>query len=92
MIQKTLLALSDPTRREILKMLKKSDRTVGEITERFDISTPAISRHLSVLKEADLVISWREGKFIYYELNTSVLEDIMLFISDLKGGNGDEQK
>ena len=82
MIQKTLLALSDPTRREILKMLKKSDRTVGEITERFDISTPAISRHLSVLKEADLVISWREGKFIYYSSKTETIENIMEWLRD----------
>ena len=89
MIQKTLLALSDPTRREILKMLKKSDRTVGEITERFDISTPAISRHLSVLKEANLVTSWREGKFIYYELNTSVLDEVILWLGSLGGKNDD---
>jgi DNA-binding transcriptional ArsR family regulator len=64
----------------------------GEIVEKFDVTGASISRHLSVLKEADLIRDTREGKFIYYELNTSVLEDIMLFISDLKGGNGDEQK
>ena len=87
MIQKTLLALSDPTRREILKMLKKSDRTVSEITERFDISAPAISRHLSVLKEADLVRDCRDGKHIYYELNASVLEEVLLWLSALKGEN-----
>lgn len=76
MIQETLLALCDPTRREILKMLKKGPKTAGEICSRFDISTPAISRHLSVLRDADLVDSRREGKFIYYELTISPLEDL----------------
>ena len=67
MLQKTILALSDPTRREILKMLKKGSKTVGEIAERFDISPPAISRHLAVLRDAELVEARREGKFIVYE-------------------------
>ena len=80
MIQRTLLALSDPTRREILKMLRKGDRTVGEISERFDISAPAISRHLSVLKEADLVASRREGKYIYYSSRFEVIEDIREYL------------
>lgn len=82
MIQRTLLALSDPTRREILKMLKKSDRTVSEILERFDISAPAISRHLAVLKEANLVTSRREGKFIYYSPQFEVIEDIREFLGE----------
>ena len=82
MIQRTLLALSDPTRREILKMLKKSDRTVSEILERFDISAPAISRHLAVLKEANLVTSRREGKFIYYSPRFEVIEDIRDFLGE----------
>lgn len=68
MIQRTLLALSDPTRREILKMLKKGEKTAGEIAERFDISAPAISRHLSVLKDAELIAASREGKFLIYSL------------------------
>lgn len=74
MIQRTLLALSDPTRREILKMLKRGDRTAGEISERFDVSAPAISRHLSVLRDAELVLSRREGKFLYYSLSIEPLE------------------
>lgn len=74
MIQQTLLALSDPTRREILKMLKKGDKTAGEIAERFDISAPAISRHLSVLKDAELVVAQREGKFLLYSLYCEPLE------------------
>ena len=84
-LQQTLKALSDPTRREILNLLKSGKRSAGEITEHFDITTAAISRHLSVLKEADLIEDTREGKFIYYELNASVLEEILLWVSQLKG-------
>ena len=83
--QNTMKALSDPIRREILDMLKEKRLSAGQICERFDITDAAISRHLSVLKEADLVRDTREGKFIYYELSTSVLEEIMLWISSLKG-------
>ncbi|HCI63614.1 MAG TPA: ArsR family transcriptional regulator [Clostridiales bacterium] len=83
-LQQTLKALADPTRREILNLLKDGKRSAGEISERFDISAAAVSRHLSVLKDADLVTDTREGKFIFYELNTSVLEEILLWISDLK--------
>ncbi|MBQ2847701.1 MAG: winged helix-turn-helix transcriptional regulator [Clostridia bacterium] len=84
-IQNTLKALSDPTRREILNMLKKKTMSAGEISDKFDISFAAISRHLSVLKDADLIRDERDGKFIYYDLNASVLEEIMLWIKDLKG-------
>ncbi|MBE6788591.1 MAG: winged helix-turn-helix transcriptional regulator [Ruminococcaceae bacterium] len=85
-LQNTLKALSDPVRREILNMLKKGKLSAGEISDRFEISGAAVSRHLSVLKEADLVRDAREGKFIYYELNASVLEEIMLWLSEFKGG------
>ena len=88
-LQNTLKALSDPVRREILNILKKGRMTAGDITDRFDITSAAISRHLSVLKDADLVRDKREGKFIYYELNASVLEDIMLWIHDLKGDSNE---
>lgn len=84
-LQQTLKALADPTRREILNLLKKGKFSAGEITDHFDITAAAISRHLSVLKDADLIEDTREGKFIYYELNASVLEEIMLWITDLKG-------
>ena len=84
-IQSTLKALADPTRREILNILKRGSMSAGEISESFDISFAAISRHLSVLKDADLIRDERNGKFIYYELNASVLEEIMLWITDLKG-------
>ncbi len=89
-IQNTLKALSDPTRREILNMLKKGKLSAGEIVENFPVSGAAISRHLSVLKEADLIRDEREGKFIYYELNASVLEEIMLWITELKGDNDND--
>lgn len=84
-LQQTLKALADPTRREILNLLKTGKRSAGEITDHFDITAAAISRHLSVLKEADLIDDTREGKYIFYELNASVLEEIMLWITDLKG-------
>lgn len=84
-LQNTLKALADPVRRDILNLLKSSRLTAGEIGEKFDISGAAISRHLSVLKEADLVRDKREGKYIYYELNASVLEEIMLWIHELRG-------
>ncbi len=89
-LQQTLKALSDPVRREILNMLKKGRLSAGEITEHFEVSGAAVSRHLSVLKDADLVFDKREGKYIYYELNASVLEEIMLWLSQLKGGKNDD--
>ena len=84
-MQATLRALSDPVRREILNHLKAGRLSAGEITGHFDITAAAISRHLSVLKEADLIDDTRDGKYIFYELNVSVLEEIMLWISELKG-------
>ncbi len=84
-LQNTLKALADPTRREILNILKNGRMSAGDIAEAFDISFAAVSRHLSVLKDADLIRDCREGKYIFYELNASVLEEIMLWITDLKG-------
>jgi DNA-binding transcriptional ArsR family regulator len=84
-LQNTMRALADPIRREILNLLKAGRLSAGEICEHFDVTGASISRHLSVLKEADLIRDTREGKFIYYDLNASVLEEIMLWISDLKG-------
>ena len=83
-LQLTLKALADPIRREILNLLKGGTLSAGDITEHFDVTPASISRHLSVLKDADLVRDTRKGKFIFYELNTSVLEEIMLWITDLK--------
>jgi len=86
-IQHTMKALSDPIRREILELLKAGRLSAGEISEKFSVSGAAVSKHLSVLKDADLIRDTREGKFIYYDLNASVLEEIMLWITDLKGEN-----
>ena len=88
-IQKTLRALSDPIRRDILELLKSGRLPAGEIANQFPVSGAAISKHLSVLREADLIRDTREGKFIFYELNTSVLEEVMLWLSCLKGEKND---
>ena len=90
-MQDTLQALADPTRREILNLLKQSRMSAGEISNHFSISGAAVSRHLSVLKEADLIRNEREGKYIYYELNATVLEEILLWISELKGEDDYDQ-
>ena len=84
-LQNTLRALSDPIRREILSLLKGGRMAAGDISDHFEVTGASISRHLSVLKEADLIRDTREGKFIYYDLNASVLEEILLWVKDLKG-------
>ena len=84
-LQNTMKALSDPVRREILDLLKAGRLAAGDIADKFPISAAAVSKHLSVLKEADLIRDTREGKFIFYELNTSVLEEVMLWLAGLKG-------
>ena len=91
-LQQTMRALADPIRREILNLLKGGRMSAGDICDHFDVTGASISRHLSVLKEADLIRDTREGKFIYYELNASVLEEIMLWISGLKGENDNAEK
>lgn len=89
-LHQTLKALADPIRREILNMLKNGRMSAGDITDRFSVTGASISRHLSVLKEADLIRDKREGKFIFYEINTSVLEETILWIADLKGENNND--
>jgi len=91
-LQNTMRALADPVRREILNLLKKGRLSAGEITEHFDITAAAISRHLSVLKDAGLIFDAREGKFIYYELNATVLEEVLLWIAELRGGNENDKE
>ncbi len=91
-LQATLRALADPIRREILNLLKQGRLSAGEIGEHFPVTGASISRHLSVLKDADLIRDAREGKFIYYDLNASVLEEILLWVSDLKGVNGNAEE
>jgi len=84
-LQDTMKALADPIRRQILELLKSGRLSAGEIGSHFDVTSAAVSRHLSVLKDADLIRDTREGKYIYYELNASVLEEILLWVSALKG-------
>ena len=84
-LHNTMKALSDPIRRQILDMLKPGKLSAGEIAEAFPVSGAAVSKHLSVLKDADLIRDAREGKFIFYELNTSVLEEVMMWLVALKG-------
>ena len=91
-LQNTLRALADPIRREILNLLKAGRLSAGEIGEHFDVTAASISRHLSVLKDADLIRDTREGKFIYYDLNATVLEEILLWITDLKGDNHHDEQ
>ena len=87
----TFKALSDPVRREILEMLKKGPLSAGDIASRFDMTGATVSYHLKILKQADLVFESREKNFIYYQLNTTVLEEIMLWIATLKGGDSDAE-
>ena len=91
-LQNTLRALADPIRREILNLLKAGRMSAGEISDRFPVTGASISRHLSVLKEADLIRDTREGKFIYYDLNASVLEEILLWVQALKGVQDHDQE
>lgn len=84
-LQNTMRALADPIRRQILVLLKQGRLSAGEIAEHFPVTGASVSRHLSVLKDADLIRDTREGKFIYYDLNASVLEEILLWVTNLKG-------
>lgn len=77
-------ALNDPTRREILQLLKQSDLTAGEIADHFSISRPSISHHLEILKQAGLVSSRKDGQYRYYSINTSLVEDLLQWVLDLK--------
>lgn len=81
----SLKALSDKTRREILNLLKNGNMTAGDIAASFSMTQATVSHHLSVLKDAGLINDRREGKYIYYELNTSVIEEIMAWLIELKG-------
>lgn len=85
----TFKALSDPVRREILMMLRDGSLSAGEIGVHFDMTGATISYHLRILKKAGLVFEKKEKNFIFYTLNTSVVEEVMLWLSQLKGGNED---
>jgi len=88
----TFKALSDPVRRDILQLLKSGPMSAGDIGSHFDMTGATVSYHLKILKKADLIWEKKEKNFIFYELNTSVLEEIMLWISDLKGENDNDKK
>ena len=90
-INEVFKALSDPTRREILQMLSHGEQTAGELAEPFDMTKPSMSHHFSVLKEADLIRSRREGQQIIYALNTTVVEDVLTRIWDLFGTSHEER-
>ena len=77
-------ALNDPTRREILELLKDKDLTAGEIADQFHISKPSISHHLDLLRQAGLVVSVKEGQFIYYSINTTVMDEMLKWIMQFK--------
>ncbi|MBL7708535.1 MAG: winged helix-turn-helix transcriptional regulator [Chitinophagales bacterium] len=77
-------ALNDPTRREILQLLQERDMTAGEIVEQFNISGPSISHHLDLLKQANLVTSEKEGQYVYYSLNTTVVDEILKWFMQFK--------
>ena len=88
----TFKALSDPVRREILELLKQGPLSAGDISSRFDMTQATISYHLKILKQADLIFETKEKNYIYYQLNTSVLEDILLWVSSLKGDEQHDEK
>lgn len=88
----TFKALSDPVRREILQLLKNGSMSAGDIGSHFDMTGATVSYHLKILKKADLIWEKKEKNFIFYELNTSVLEELMLWISDLKGDNNNDKE
>lgn len=88
----TFKVLSNPIRRSILELLKAGKLSAGDIASHFDVAGATISHHLSLLKQADLIREEKEKNFIYYELNTSVLEDLMVWLVDLKGDSTDENE
>ncbi|MCP8970841.1 autorepressor SdpR family transcription factor [Ectobacillus ponti] len=92
-MNETFKALSDPTRRQILDFLKDKDHTAGELAEYFQITKPSLSHHLSILKNAGLVQDERKGQFIYYSLNTTVLQDVMKWLLEVsyQGEKGEKQ-
>ncbi|MCR5067935.1 MAG: autorepressor SdpR family transcription factor [Erysipelotrichaceae bacterium] len=87
----TFKALGDPARRQILTMLRQGRMSAGDISSRFDMTQATVSYHLKTLKEADLIFEQKEKNFIYYTLNTSVIEEVMLWLAQLKGENTDEE-
>lgn len=89
--QESFKALSNPTRREILKLLRTGPMAVGEILEHFSMTGASLSHHLTILKNAGLIDDEKQGKYIYYTLNTTVLDDILNWMMSLKGGENHEE-
>jgi DNA-binding transcriptional ArsR family regulator len=92
MVNEAFKALADPTRRQILNLLRKREMTAGEIADQFQISKPSISHHLNLLKQAGLVVDERQGQNIVYSLHTTVLEDVMGWMFGIMGKEGKEEK
>ncbi len=88
---KVFKALADPTRREILNMLRRKEMTAGELAKRFDMTKPSMSHHFSVLKGADLIVSRRDGQQIWYALNTTVVQDILTWALGLAHESGTQK-
>lgn len=88
----TFKALSDPVRREILNLLKEGEWSAGDIAKQFDLVQASVSYHLNILKKANLIEENKVKNFIYYEINTSVLEDVMVWLSDLRGDKNNENQ
>lgn len=86
----TFKALSDPVRREILTMLKEKRMSAGDIAGRFDMTNATVSYHLNILKKAELVFEEKEKNFVYYSLNTSIVEEVMLWLSELRGDTNED--
>ncbi|OQO98706.1 autorepressor SdpR family transcription factor [Parageobacillus toebii] len=84
-------ALADPTRRDILNLLRNKDLTAGEIADHFRISKPSISHHLNLLKQADLVHAEKDGQYIYYSINTTVLQDVLVWLLSLQEGERNKE-
>lgn len=92
MINKLFKALDDPTRRQILDLLRESDLTAGEIASHFSMAKPSVSHHLDLLKQAELVLAVKKGQFVYYSLNTSVLDDTIAWLLNLKNQKFNKKK
>ena len=86
----TFKALSDPVRRDILTMLKNGRMSAGELGSHFDMTGATVSYHLNILKKADLVFEEKEKNFVYYSLNTSIVEEVMMWLSGLRGDNDEK--
>ncbi|MBQ1371345.1 MAG: winged helix-turn-helix transcriptional regulator [Oscillospiraceae bacterium] len=91
-VNESFKALSDPVRRDILILLRQGRKSAGELCKQFELTNATISYHLSLLQKADLIYEQREGKYIYYSLNTSIFEEMILWLKELKGGDSDETR